>query len=84
MKHLEERTFDLRVTFRCHFDDDYDGDEDGYVWAEDLAPIRQALLRAVVDALSAQRGWRLRGASRGRAPDDEALLVLERALPAGR
>lgn len=78
MRHTEERTFDLRLVFRCEFDDDYEGDRDGYAWADELPAVRQAVLRAALDALTASRKWSVRGASRGRAPDDEAVLVLTR------
>ncbi|MEZ4392557.1 MAG: hypothetical protein R3A48_15830 [Polyangiales bacterium] len=83
MRHTEEQTFDLRLVFRCEFDDDYEGDRDGYAWAAELPAVRQAVLRAALDALTASGAWAVRGASRGRAPDDEAVLVLTREYRAG-
>lgn len=79
MSYTEERSFDVRVVFRCAFGEDYEGDADGYAWAEELPAVRHAVLRAVVNALTAHPGWTLRGGSRGVAPEDEVMLVLERA-----
>lgn len=80
MRYTEERTYDLRLLFRCEFDDDYEGELDGYTWAAELPAIRQAVLRAALDVLARQPGWSLRGGSAGRAPDDEAVLILTRTL----
>lgn len=78
MSYSEERSFDMRVVFRCHFGEDYDGDADGYAWADELPALRAAVLRAVVTALAAHPRWNLRGGSRGVSPEDEAMLVMER------
>jgi hypothetical protein len=76
--HVEEREFTLRLQVRCTFPEGYEGDADGYAWAEELPPLTAELVRAA-QQLAAARGWKVRGANRGRPADEEATLVLERA-----
>lgn len=83
MAHAEERTLDVHLVVRCEFDEDYEGDRDGYAWADEMPAITQDVLRAVVNALRLRPGWKLRGASRGRSPEDEVMLVLEKTFNAG-
>lgn len=84
MRHTEERAFDVRVVLRASFDEGYEGEADGYAWADEVPAVRRAVLRAVVSALTAHPGWSLRGGSRGVAPEDELMLVMERSYDDGR
>ena len=81
MKYVEEREFVLRLELRCPFPDDYDGDEDGYVWAESFAPIAAEIVQAATAALRARSGWRVRSGNRGRPVEEEVTLIVERVLP---
>ncbi len=80
MKYVEEREFLLRLDVRCQFPDDYDGDEDGYAWTEELQPITADLVRAALEVLARRPGWRVRPGNRGRPADEEVTLVLERLV----
>ncbi|HEY0709012.1 MAG TPA: hypothetical protein VGG33_19545 [Polyangia bacterium] len=82
MQYVEEREFVLRLELRCPFPDDYDGDEDGYVWAEQIAPLTADIVQAATRAVKAHPGWQVRVANRGRPTDEEVTLVVERVLPA--
>jgi hypothetical protein len=78
MKYVEERTFTVRLELRCEFPDDYQGEEDGYAWAAELAPLGQEIVRAAVEAVRRRSGWKIRPGNRGRPADEEVLLVCER------
>jgi hypothetical protein len=80
MKYVEERTFTLRVELRCEFPDDYQGEEDGYAWAEDFAPIAAEIVGAAASAVRRRPGWQARPGNRGRPADEEALLIVERTV----
>lgn len=76
--HIEERDFTVRLELRCAFAESYDGDDDGYAWAENLDGLRNELVAAVVDVLRRHPEWKLRAGNRGRPRDEEALFVAER------
>jgi len=79
--YAEEREWNLRIVMRCEFPEDYEGELDGYAWAEDAPQITNAVLRAAITQLSQRPGWKLGGGNRGRPAEDEITLVLERVLP---
>jgi hypothetical protein len=81
MKYVEEREWNLRLVLRCEFPEDYEGELDGYAWADEIPAITGDVLRAAVAALARRPGFRLHGGNRGRPSEDEVTLVLERALP---
>jgi len=80
MKYVEQREFTLRFELRCEFPDDYDGEEDGYVWAEPFPAVAAEMIAAVSAVIRRRPGWEVRPANRGRPPEDEVTLVVERVL----
>jgi hypothetical protein len=78
MKYVEEKTFTLRLELRCEFPDDYQGEDDGYAWASELAPMAAEIVAAAVSAVQRRAGWRVRPGNRGRPADEEALLIVEK------
>jgi hypothetical protein len=80
MEHVEEREFTVRLELRCAFPEDYDGDEDGYAWAEEFRPIAAEIARAAANAVRSRPGWRVRPGNRGRPADEELLLIVERVV----
>jgi len=83
MPYVEEREFTLRLTLRCEFPDDYEGEEDGYVWAQDEVPaVASDLVRAAVQMLAKRPGWKVRPTNRGRSSEDEVALMAERIVDA--
>jgi hypothetical protein len=77
MDHVEEREFTLRLQVRCVFPEGYEGDADGYVWAEDL-PAAAGEIVAAAARLLAARGFQVRPSNRGRPADEEVTLIVER------
>ena len=91
--HREEGRFIVRVELSAEFDEDYEGDEDGYVWLDRWrARVQGRLVRAVFDELRSEPGFDAVPASRGKSPDEEIeihvrlrpLIKSPSALPAGR
>ena len=80
MKYVEEREFNLRLVVRCEFPEDYEGDLDGYAWATAMPELSNELLRAAVAALGRRQGFKLSSENRGRPPEDEVTLVLDKQL----
>jgi hypothetical protein len=78
--YVEERTFDLHLLLRVEFPEDYDGDLDGYAWAEEVPAVAAEVVRAAVAAIARRPGWRVRPGNRGRPADEEVTLVLDRAV----
>jgi hypothetical protein len=80
MIYVEEKTFTLRLELRCTFPDDYDGDQDGYAWAGEVAPLAAEIVQAATAALRRRGDWQVRAANRGRPEEEEVLLVGERTM----
>jgi len=78
MDYVEEREFLLRFELRCPFPDDYEGDEDGYVWAAAFPEMAAEIVAAAAAIIRRRPGWQVRAANRGRAAEDEVTLVVER------
>jgi hypothetical protein len=77
MDYAEEKDFTLRLEVRCVFPEEYEGDADGYAWAEEL-PALAAEIVAAASRIAAARGFSVRAANRGRPSDEEVTLVVER------
>lgn len=75
---IEEREVTFRLVARAVFPEGYDGDEDGYAWATELQAIHGEVLAAIVKVLERHPAWKARGGNRGRPPEEEATLILER------
>jgi hypothetical protein len=79
MRHVEERDFTLRLELRCEFPEGYEGELDGYAWLREFhGRVAPAVVRAVADVMRREPGWYVRVGNRGRAPEDEVSLVVER------
>jgi hypothetical protein len=78
MDYVEERQFTLRLEVRRPFPEDYEGEDDGYTWWEDMAPITAEIVQAALQIVSRRPGWRVRPSNRGRPSDEEVTLVIER------
>lgn len=79
MKHREERRFVVEIHLSADFDEHYEGDDDGYAWANRWDEVvRPRVARAVFDALRSDAGWRVVAAPRGRNPGDVLEIAVER------
>lgn len=88
MKHREEADLAIHLHWVAEFDEDYEGEEDGFAWRErvqgQLAP---RLLAAVLETLRADPRWAVRHAPRGRAPEsgfDVEIVRRFETAPAGK
>ena len=78
MVHREEVTWTIRIEAAAEFDEHYQGDLDGYAWRDDqLRELQNRATTAVLRALSAIPGWRVRTGNRGLPATDELLIHLE-------
>jgi hypothetical protein len=68
--HREEREFSILVHVRADFDENYEGDEDGYAWHERFEDVlKPRLIRAALDALRSDPAFSVVLAPRGRDPE---------------
>src|SRR5215467_6050412 len=75
--HREEGRFVIRLELFAEFDDEYEGDDDGNAWLEDWrVAIRPRVVRAVFDALRADKRFEAVPVSRGAAPEDEIEIAV--------
>ena len=78
----EEHSFSIRLEAIARFGDDYDGDDDGFVWREDfhrkVQPKLTALVLSALQGLEGLEGWKVRTGNRGVSQTDEILIRLER------
>jgi len=78
MLHREETTWKIRIEATADFEEDYDGELDGYAWRDVLFRDLQKRVAAVVlRELAAQPGWKVRTGNAGLASTDELLIQLE-------
>ncbi len=79
MRYVEERDFTLHLDLRCEFPDGYEGEQDGYAWVREFHDeIVPRLVQAAVRLIRERPGWTVRPGNRGRPPEDEVSLVLEK------
>lgn len=77
--HQEEKTFTLRFSLEARFPDDYEGDEDHHAWLRTWeARIKPEMIKAVFESLRRTPDWTAHTRNRGKSPDDEIEVVLER------
>jgi hypothetical protein len=81
--HREEGGFVVRIELSADFDEDYEGDEDGFAWLEAWrSHVRPRLVRGVFDQLRAEPGFSVIPVSRGKNPEDEIEIAV-RFRPGG-
>jgi hypothetical protein len=69
--HREEGALTIRIELSAEFDEDYEGDDDGNAWLERFRrDVQPNVLRALFDALRADRKFDVIPVSRGRSPDE--------------
>jgi hypothetical protein len=74
----EETTWTIRIEAEARFDDDYDGDMDGYAWRERFhREVQPRIMAALFRELNALPEWKVRPGNRGLSSHDEVLVHLE-------
>jgi hypothetical protein len=73
----EEGRFVVRIDLSADFDENYEGDNDGYVWLDHWrAQVSPRIVRAVFDALRAEPGFEALPAPRGKSPEEELEIAV--------
>ncbi|MES1209621.1 MAG: hypothetical protein ABUS79_27100 [Pseudomonadota bacterium] len=78
MPYIEQRDFTLRIELRREFPENYEGEDDGYVWMEAVEPALAEIVRAAAGILAQRGAFRVHPANRGRPAEEEVTLVAER------
>ena len=69
--HREEGALTIRIELSAEFGEDYEGDDDGNAWLERFRrEVQPNVVRAVFDALRADKKLTVIPVSRGRSPDE--------------
>jgi hypothetical protein len=75
----EDKTFTLRFSLEARFPNDYEGDDDHHAWLRDWETrMKQDLIKAVFESLRRTPHWTVHTRNRGKSPEDEIEVVLER------
>jgi hypothetical protein len=75
----EDKTFTLRFSLEARFPDDYEGDNDHQAWVQNWETrIKPDLIKAVFASLRQTPAWKAYTRNRGKSPDEEIEIVLER------
>ncbi len=75
----ENKTFTLRFSLETRFSDDYEGDDDHYAWVQNWdTHIKPHLIKTVFESLRRTPEWKAYTRNRGKSPDEEIEIVLER------
>jgi hypothetical protein len=75
--HREEASFLVRIELSAEFDDEYEGDDDGYAWLYRWrANVQARVVRVVFEQLRAEPGFDAIPVSRGKSPDDEVEIAV--------
>jgi hypothetical protein len=81
MTYREERNYRVEIVLSAEFGEDYEGEEDGYAWhARFDRVVRPRVVRAVLEALASDPGWRVVPASRGANASDAFEVRVERVV----
>jgi hypothetical protein len=77
--HREEERFTIRLDLVAEFDENYQGDDDGFAWYERWkSNVRPRVVAAVFEALREARDFDSVPTSRGANPDDELEITITR------
>lgn len=75
----EDKTFTLRFSLETRFPDDYEGDDDHHAWLRGWEThMKPEMIKAVFDSLRRMQHWSVHTRNRGKSPEDEIEIVLER------
>ncbi len=75
----EESSFTLRISLEASFPEEYEGNQDNHAWLRDWeAQVKPELLKAVFETLRRYPTWSAHVRNRGRSPQDEIEVVLQK------
>ena len=77
--YTEEKSFVLRFSLSKQFADDDEADDDDYGWMKEWdARLKPEIIQAVFGVLRSSETWQAHVRNRGRSPDDEVEIALEK------
>ena len=75
----EETSFTLRFSLEASFPEEYEGNQDNHAWVREWeAQVKPEILKAVFEAARRFPTWSTHVRNRGRSPQDEIEVVLEK------
>ena len=75
----EESTFVLRFSLEASFPEEYEGTQDNHAWVREWeAQVKPELLKSVFETLRRFPTWSTHVRNRGRSPQDEIEVVLQK------
>lgn len=78
MQYREEKTFTIQIHLRASFEEDYEGDDDGYAWFERWKrSVLPGLVSELFSGLRKDASWRVLPTSRGRDRDEALEISVE-------
>ena len=81
----EEKQFCLRFSLEAQFPEEYEGEEDNYVWVRDWEQrVKPELLKIIFDALRRHPLWTVHVRNRGLSPQDEIEIAMTKNLATQR
>jgi hypothetical protein len=77
----EEKTFIFRFSLEANFPEDYDGDADNYVWAQDWERrIKPDLIKVIFESVRRHPTWTAHVRNRGLSPLDEIEIAMVKTV----
>ena len=73
----EEKEFHLRFSLEATFPENYEGDDDHHMWAQDWEKrIKPEVIKTVFDVLRRHASWTVHVRNRGASPLDEIEIAM--------
>jgi hypothetical protein len=73
----EEKEFILRFSLEAQFPEDYEGEEEGYLWLKEWeTAMKPELLKMIFSSLRSHPHWEARVRNRGAATENEIEIVM--------
>lgn len=73
----EEKEFNLRFSLEAQFPEDYDGEEEGYLWLNEWeTSVKPELLKLIFASLRRHPRWNAHVRNRGASPENEIEIVM--------
>jgi hypothetical protein len=73
----EEKQFTFRFSLEAQFPEEYEGEQDNYLWLQDWErSVKPELLKLIFDSLRRHPSWNAHVRNRGLSPNDEIEIAM--------
>ncbi len=73
----EEKEFNLRFSLEAQFPEDYEGEEEGYLWLKEWeTAVKPELLKLIFASVRRHPHWTAHVRNRGASPENEIEIVM--------